>query len=71
MSPYGVDKDQGGDSKENDQWMEQCVTKVMKSGKDKSTSVAICKATLKKKKGNTKEASLFLDKLLNLLDIHR
>jgi len=39
----------------------------MKTGKDKGSAIAICKTTLNKKKGNTKEASIFLDKLLNLL----
>lgn len=49
--PYGVDKKIGGDSKENDSWMEDCVTKVMNnSGKDKSSAIAICKAQLQKKK---------------------
>ena len=71
MTPYNTDKDLGGDSEENVKWMEQCVMRVMKTGKDKGNAVAICKATLKKKKGNTKEASLFLDKLLNLLSNNR
>lgn len=47
--PYGVDKDLGGDNEKNDKWMEKCVDSVMKSGKDKSSAVAICKAQMKKK----------------------
>lgn len=65
--PYGVDKNIGGDSPENDKWMEQCVSKVMGTGKDKGTSIAICKATLKKKKGNQKEASFIIDEFINLI----
>ena len=49
--PYNVDKDQGGDNKNNTSWMEKCVDSVMSKGnKDKSSAVAICKAQLKKKK---------------------
>ena len=69
--PYGIDKETGGDSPSNDKWMEQCVERVMHTGKDKGTSIAICKTTLKRKKGDSKEASIFLDKLLNLLDNNR
>jgi ribosomal protein S7 len=64
MSPYGVDKDLGGDSKPNDAWMERCVTRVMKSGKDKSSAIAICKSTMKKSKDNHSEAELLLDFIL-------
>lgn len=64
MSPYGIDKDLGGDSKENDSWMEQCVQKVMKKGKDKSSAIAICKATLRKSKGNKEKASFIIDTIL-------
>jgi hypothetical protein len=56
MAPYGVDKDQGGDSKENDSWMEKCVTKVQEGGKSKPSAIAICKAQLKKSK--EKDSSL-------------
>jgi ribosomal protein S7 len=51
--PYGVAKDQGGDSQANDAWMEKCVSSVMKGGKSKGSAIAICKttlATLKKKR---------------------
>jgi len=62
--PYGVDKDIGGDSKENTQWMEKCVKKVMNTGKDKSSAIAICKSTLKKSKGNKSRASFDISLLL-------
>jgi c-di-AMP phosphodiesterase-like protein len=64
MSPYGVDKDLGGDNEENVSWMENCVRKVMKQGKDKSSAVAICKATLKRSKNNKAKASFIIDKKL-------
>jgi ribosomal protein S7 len=59
--PYGVDKDIGGDSPENDKWMENCVKKVMATGKEKSNAVAICKSTLKKTKGNQSKAEFILN----------
>jgi hypothetical protein len=62
--PYNVDKEQGGDNKENDKWMENCVAKVMKSGKDKGSAVAICKTTLKKSKDNKAKAEFLLDAYL-------
>lgn len=62
--PYGVDEDLGGDSKENVAWMEECVKKVMKQGKDKSSAIAICKATLKRSKSNKAKASFIIDKEL-------
>ena len=58
--PYGVDKDLGGDSKENVSWMEKCVTKVQGTkGKDgkplsKDAAIAICKSTMKKSKKDSK-----------------
>ena len=55
--PYGVDKDIGGDSPTNVKFMERCVSSVMKTGKDKSAAVAICKASLKKNKGKHSDAS--------------
>lgn len=45
--PYGM---RGGDTPESDSWMEKCVAKVMKDGKDKSSAIAICKATYEKMK---------------------
>jgi ribosomal protein S7 len=64
--PYGMDKDLGGDSPSNDKWMETCVTKVMRTGKDKSTAIAICKTTFKKKHESVKEASIAIDKFIEL-----
>jgi hypothetical protein len=46
--PYGVDKSIGGD----DGWMESCVMKVMKTGKDKQSAIRICKSSLDKSKDN-------------------
>jgi hypothetical protein len=59
--PYGIAPEQGGDSKENDAFMEKCVAGVMKSGKDKSSAIAICKSTLKKKKNSKSELDFILD----------
>lgn len=55
--PYGLEGDRDKD-KNLEKWMENCVKKVMKTGKDKSSSIAICKTTLKKKNYNVQEASL-------------
>lgn len=63
--PYGVDKSMGGDSPENDSWMEKCVSKVMKSGKDKGSAVAICKSTMKKMHGNMAKAELVIDFIID------
>lgn len=64
--PYNVDKDLGGDSKENTGWMERCVTKVEKSGKSKSSAIAICKAQMKKSK--TSDSSVE-EEIINLENI--
>lgn len=48
--PYGIDKKIGGDSPSNVKWMEECVAKQIKAGKDKSSAIAICKYILKKSK---------------------
>jgi hypothetical protein len=48
--PYGIDKKIGGDNPSNVKWMEKCVARQIKNGKDKSSAVAICKYILKKKK---------------------
>lgn len=56
MTPYGIDKDLGGDSKENDSWMEACVTRVMKKhGVDKTSAIKICKTSFKNMKRNSKK----------------
>lgn len=62
--PYGVDKEIGGDSKENDFWMENCVKKVMKQGKGKSQAIAICKSTLEKSKGDKAKAEFVISEIL-------
>ena len=58
--PYNIDDESGGDSKENEKWMEGCVKKVMKQGKDKSSAIAICKSTLKKTKGDHAKAEFII-----------
>jgi hypothetical protein len=59
--PYGM---KGGDTPESDKWMESCVTKVMKQGKDKGAAIAICKATHEKSKGDEKKAEFILTEIL-------
>ncbi len=66
--PYGVDKKLGGDSKENDAWMERCVTSVMKGGKEKSNAIAICKSQMKKMH-EKKENKAGLDEIVIDYDI--
>jgi hypothetical protein len=46
--PYGISKEHGGDNPQNTRWMENCVKKVMKTGKDKASAISICKAQFKK-----------------------
>lgn len=58
--PYGVDKNLGGDTKTNDKWMEDCVSSIMKKGKDKGSAIAICK-TVMKNKHKDKNAEFVLD----------
>jgi ribosomal protein S7 len=69
--PYGVDKDMGGDNKNNDAWMERCVMRVMKGGKDKGSAIAICKTTLQKMHGDTKKADFAISTLLGNKDIYK
>ena len=52
--PYSLPSDIGGDSPENVKWMEKCVTSIQKTGKEKSSAIAICKAQLIKRKRNAK-----------------
>lgn len=62
--PYGMPKEMGGDSPENDSWMERCVRKVAnqtdKEGKKygKDRAIAICKSTFMKMKGNKSNAEM-------------
>ncbi len=45
--PYGIPKDKGGDSKENDSKMERCVQHVMQRQKvSKESAIRICKQSL-------------------------
>jgi ribosomal protein S7 len=46
--PYGVSKDVGGDSEQNDSLMERCVKHVMSQGKDKQSAIRICKASIQR-----------------------
>jgi hypothetical protein len=62
--PYGMPKEMGGDSPENIKWMEACITKVKKSGKDEGNAIAICKSTFMKMKGNKTKAELIIDTLI-------
>ena len=75
--PYGVDKKQGGDSKENDTWMEKCVGSI--SGTNKRTGkpytegekIAICKAQLSRTKSKAEFTEVdpeILDMFLNNRD---
>lgn len=66
--PYGVDKKLGGDSKENDAWMERCVSSVMeKSGRSKSSAIAICKSQMRKSRNDKAEAETDVINLENIL----
>lgn len=54
--PYGVSKDIGGDSKQNDKFMERCVSAISGTNKrtgkpyTKGEKIAICKSQLSKNK---------------------
>jgi hypothetical protein len=73
--PYGMPKEYGGDSPENDSWMERCVKKVAVQ-KDKKTNkpygkdkaIAICKYTFIKMKGNKSNAAIEIAFLMNWVD---
>lgn len=54
MSPYGMPRNL--DTPEINKKLEDCVSKVMKTGKDKSNSVAICKNAIMKKYESTEQA---------------
>lgn len=59
--PYNIPQEIGGDSQENTRWMEECVRKVMLTGKTKEDAIAICKATLIKSKGEKAKASFIIN----------
>lgn len=64
MTPYGVEKHIGGDSKENTKYIEDCVNGI--SGENKKTGkpytkgekIAICKASMKNKESELTEAEI-------------
>ena len=45
-SRYGIPKDAGGDSSTNISKMENCTSKMMKSGKSKESAIRICKTSI-------------------------
>lgn len=60
--PYGLPKEIN--SPENNKWMETCVSRIMKTGKEKGAAIAICKTSLIKRKGKKSEAWLDIQLLL-------
>lgn len=54
MSPYGM----MNETPKTTQWLENCVKKVMRDGKDKSSAIAICKSTFEKMHGPDGKAAL-------------
>lgn len=54
--PYGIDKNLGGDSPENERFMENCINSIKGNNKrtgkpyTKGEKVAICKVALRRKK---------------------
>lgn len=44
--PYGVPKEFGGDTPENDAKMEKCIAGVMEDGVEKEAAIKICKDRL-------------------------
>lgn len=47
--PYGMAKDAGGDSPENDAKMEQCVKQLQDKGYSKQSAIRICKVSIQNK----------------------
>lgn len=47
--PYGVAKDAGGDSPENDAKMERCVQHLMDKGYSKTSAIRMCKVSVQNK----------------------
>jgi hypothetical protein len=47
--PYGVAKDAGGDSPENDAKMEDCIAKLQAKGHSKESAIRICKVSIQNK----------------------
>ena len=44
--PYGLPKEIGGDSPENEEKMKHCIKRVMAQGKSKVSAIRICKVSL-------------------------
>lgn len=67
--PYGVDKDQGGDSPSNVKWMEKCVSGITGTNKrtgkpyTKGEKIAICKTALKNKKSELEDEIIIPDSI--------
>lgn len=47
--PYGMAKDAGGDSPQNDAKMERCVTELTAKGYSKQSAIRICKVSIQNK----------------------
>lgn len=70
--PYGLPKNL--QTKENEQWMEECVRGVMSRGEDvdKTSAIKICKTKLIDKKGDKKKANIaVINELLELYSEER
>jgi hypothetical protein len=54
--PYGMDKKLGGDNKSNEEWMSNCVSKVMSKDPkiDKAGAIKICKVSFQNMERNKK-----------------
>ena len=52
-------------------WMERCILRVMRGGKDKGSAIAICKNTYKKTQGDQKKADSAISALLGNKDIYK
>lgn len=62
--PYGLPGGRDSDPK-FEKWMENCVNRVMKTGKEKDIAVAICKGTLKKMNYDLGKAEFILASILD------
>jgi len=54
----------GDKNPDTEKWMSDCVSKVMKSGKDKGSAIAICKTTFKKMHENKEKAEFIIDQII-------
>ena len=62
--PYGLPGGRDSDPK-FEKWMEGCVNRVMKTGKEKDIAVTICKGTLKKMNYDLGKAEFILASILD------